>query len=171
MQKFRKGLIPIAVVSMVAIVVFLLMKTDLKHIEDTNGPDNRKPVTITDADIIDMKMGALNPGSVNEMLVGSGLSFSSNRFTGVHEILYANYVLPSDFDVSISTLSVSSGNFRMVVVHDGKIVAEIAPDSEELIANVRLENITGTVSLRIVGESADYSFQMSSMDYDEFEHP
>ena len=171
MQKFRKGLIPIAVVSMVAIIVFLLMKTDLKHIEDTNGPDNRKPVTITDADIIDMKMGALNPGSVNEMLVGSGLCFSSNKFTGVHEILYANYVLPSDFDVSISTLSVSSGNFRMVVVHDGKIVAEIAPDSEELIANVRLENITGTVSLRIVGESADYSFQMSSMDYDEFEHP
>ena len=171
MQKFRKGLIPIAVVSMVAIIVFLLMKTDLKHIEDTNGPDNIRPVTITDADIIDMKMGALNPGSVNEMLVGSGLNFSSNRFTGVHEILYANYVLPSDFDVSISTLSVSSGNFRMVVVHDGKIVAEITPDSEELIANVRLENITGTVSLRIVGESADYSFQMSASEYDTFNHP
>ena len=171
MQKFRKGLIPIAVVSVVAIVVFLLMKTDLKHIEDTNGPDNMKPVTITDADIISMEMGSLNPGSVQNALIGSGVEFSSNRFTGVYEILYTNYILPSDFDLTINTLRVSEGNFRMVVVNDDRIVAEITPNSEELISNVRLENIKGYVSLRIVGESAAYSFQMSGLDYDEFEHP
>ena len=170
-QNLKKILIGVAVVVCIAVFVFLMLDSNLKHIEDTNGPDNYKLTTITDDDIINLKMGALNPGVVRPALIGDGVNFSSDKFTGVHEILYANYILPSDFDISINTLHVTEGNFRMVVVNDGKIVAEVYPNSEELITHVRLENLTGYVSLRIVGESADYSFQMSSLDYDEFEHP
>lgn len=171
MQRFRKSVVAAAVVTMVAVFMFMMMKSNLKHVEDTNGADNYKPVTFTDSDIIDMKTGALNPCTVRDALIGNGVEFSSDKFTGVYEILYADYILPSDFELEIQTLNVTEGNFRMVVVHEDKIVAEIQPNSEELITTVRLENITGYVSLRIVGESAAYTFQMNPLDYESFSHP
>lgn len=172
MSKKLKGiLLGAAVVVFVAVFVFMMLDSDLKHIEDTNGADNYKLTTITDGDIISMEMGALSPGSVRNALIGDALNFKAEKFTGVHEVMYNNYVLPSDVVFEIYTLSVTEGNLRMVVVHDGKIVAEIQPNSEELIQEVRLENVTGYVSLRIAGESAAYSFQMSPLDYEEFAHP
>ena len=171
MKLIRKILIPLAVVAFLAVFLYMMLDSDLKHIEDTNGAENLALNTITDQDIIDMNMGSLNPGSPREALIGNGMEFSSKKFTGVYEVLFDNYILPSDFDLTVNTLRVTEGNFRMVVVHDNKIVAEIYPNGEEPSAHVRLENITGYVSLRIVGESASYSFQMSALDYDEFSHP
>ena len=170
-KNLKKILLGVAAVAFIAVFAFMMLYSDLKHIEDTNGPDSYKLTTITDADIISMDMGALTPCTVRDALIGDGINFSSDKFTGVYEVLYTNYVLPSDFYVSINTLHVTEGNLRMVVVNDGKIVAEITPNSEDLIQEIHLENLTGYVSLRIAGESASYSFQMSPLDYDMFEHP
>ncbi len=170
-QKLKKVLLVAGVAVFIAVALLWIFGSGLKHIEDTNGPDNYALTTITDQDIIQNKMGALTPVTVREALIGDAKHFESNKFTGVSELLYNNYVLPSDVVFSINTLSVTEGNFRMVVVHDGKIVAEIKPNSEELIQEVRLENVTGYVSVRIAGESAAYSFQMSPLDYEEFVCP
>ena len=55
----------------------------------------------------------------------------------------------------------------MVVVHDGEIVDELTAESAESYV---LEDVNGTVSLVIAGESADFSFEMSTFDYDMLEH-
>ena len=170
MEKFRKRLIPIAAVTLVAVILFVFVKSDLKHIEDTNGPDNFKLNTITDAQIIDMDMGSINAVSVRKDLIGDGLTFYSNKFTGVYEVLYDNLIGKSDFVLSFSSLTVTEGNFRMVVVHDGRIVAEFEPNAEDPFVDYMLEDVSGTVSLRIVGESAAYSFHMSAYEYDNHAH-
>lgn len=170
-QKLKKVLLIAGVAVFIAVALLWIFGSGLKHIEDTNGPDNYALTAITDGDIIKNEMGALTPVTARAALIGDAIHFESNKFTGVSELLYNNYVLPSDVIFSINTLSVTEGNFRMVVVHDGKIVAEIKPNSEELIQEVRLENVTGYVSVRIAGESASYSFQMSPLDYEEFVCP
>jgi len=170
-QKLKKVLLVAGVAVFIAVALLWIFGSGLKHIEDTNGPDNYALTAINDGDIIKNEMGALTPVTVRPALIGDAIHFESNKFTGVSELLYNNYVLPSDVIFSINTLSVTEGNFRMVVVHDGKIVAEIKPNSEELIQEVRLENVTGYVSVRIAGESAAYSFQMSPLDYEEFVCP
>ena len=170
-QKLKKVLLIAAAAVTLAVGVLWIFGSGLKHIEDTNGPDSYTLTTINDGDIIKNEMGALTPVTVREALIGDAMHFESKKFTGVHEVLYNNYVLPSDVVFSINTLSVTEGNFRMVVVHEGKIIAEIRPNSEELIQEVRLENVTGYVSLRIAGESAAYSFQMSPLDFEGFVCP
>lgn len=161
-------------------VVFLIVcgiwffSSELKHIEDTNGPDVLTLGSITDADIINLDTGALSPVKVSrsDITIGgvdlnASVKLSSQKFTGVYEVLYENYVLPSDFVLQLSSFEVMSGNFKMVVVHDDKIVATIEPGMQ---VDYRLDNVTGYVSLRIAGESAAYQFYMLKQDYDSFSH-
>lgn len=84
-----------------------------------------------------------------------------------YEILYDNYILPSDFDLNLTVYDIYGGNFKMVVVHDGKIVATLEPN---IFVNYRLEDVTGTVSLRIAGESASVNFSMTEPGYDRHSH-
>lgn len=167
-EKTKKTLTLIGVVIFIVVVGawFILGGTD--HIEDTNGADDRSLQQITDEDIIDQGMGSVGgPKISRSILTGDTVEFSAEKFTGVHEILYDNYILPSDFEVDLSGFVVTGGNFKMVVIHDDKIVATLEPD---LFVNYRLEDVTGTVSLRIAGESAAFSFSMSEMEYDEHSH-
>lgn len=150
------------------------MMGDLEHIEDTNGPDDYSLTTITDENIVKMDLGALSPCTIdrNPVLkeltgISSGVRIYSDKFTGVYEVLYSNYVLPSDFVIDLTSFSVKEGNLRMAVVHNDEIVAELKPDT---FVDYCLENVTGTVSLRIAGESASYEFYMSEFDYDQFNH-
>ena len=151
-----------------------MMVGDLEHIEDTNGPDDYSLTAITNENIINMDLGALSPCTIdrNQVLkeltgISTGVRVYSDKFTGVYEVLYSNYVLPSDFVIDLTSFNVKEGNLRMVVVHDDEIVAELKPDT---FVDYCLENVTGTVSLRIAGESASYEFYMSEFDYDQFNH-
>lgn len=164
-------LIALGVIVFLVVFLFMMLTSDLEPIPDTNGPDNYQLQTITDQDIIRGEMGALNPISIHEDLIGDGLTFSSKNFTGVYEVLYDHLLGSSDFVLSLSSLTVTEGNFRMVVVHDGRIVAEFEPNAEDPFIDYYLENVSGTVSLRIAGESASYSFHMSALEYHDHAHP
>ncbi len=155
-----------AVVLIVVCVVWFL-NSNLEHIEDTNGVDDYSLTTITDENIINMDTGALGVETNKNALTGDTIEFSSEKFTGVYEILYDNYIAPSDFELNLTSFTVDKGNFKMVVVHNDKIVATLEPD---MLVDYILEDVTGTVSLRIVGESAAFSFCMTQMEYDEFSH-
>ena len=104
-------------------------------------------------------VGALNyrkhTGPLND-----GVTFSSDKFTGVAEIMLTNFVLPSDFDLQVAGFHINSGNFRLVVVHNDEIVADLEPD---LFASCYLEDVTGTVSVVIAGESADFAFSLDAL--------
>lgn len=177
----RKGgkaspLLLLAVVVFLGVFLFWMMGSDAGPIEDANGSDDRSLVTITDDNIRNLDLGAYQPigksGAqleVGGVLVGTDLAFSSKEFSGVYEVLYNNYFPGSDFVLRLNYLQVRGGNFRMVVLHEGEIVADIEPSDEPI--ELMLEDIGGTVSLRIAGESADYAFAMSAHDYDMFAHP
>ncbi len=157
----RKGnlLWGLMVVAMIAVAAVWMMGDDLEHIEDTNGTDNYTLQTITDENIVKGDVGALNFRKHTSPL-NDGITFSSDRFTGVAEIMLTNFVFPSDFDLEVTGFHVNSGNFKMAVVHDETIVAVIEPD---LFPSCYLEDVTGTVSLVIAGESADFTFSLDRL--------
>ena len=167
-QNTKQKLTLIAAAVFAVVVLAWSMLSSIDHIEDTNGADNFSLQVITDQQIVELSTGATGgPNITRSSLLGSTVEFSSKKYTGVSEILYDNFLLPSDFDLSLTNFHVHEGNFRMVVVHNDQIVATLEPD---MFVNYRLENVTGTVSLRIVGESASFTFSMSEFDYDFHSH-
>jgi len=163
-----KWLVIIGAIAVVLAIV-LFVPWGLKHIEDTNGPDNYNLTQITDQDIIENKMGALRPCGKRDAVIGSGVVIKSKKFTGVYELFYGNFLFNSDIHVELNDFEIKEGNFVMAVVHDGQIVSRIQPD-EYGTAKIDLEDINGHVSVMIAGESADYKFSMSGVDYEVFEN-
>ena len=167
-EKAKKLLTTVAVMALVIVAGVWILLNGPEHIEDTNGPIDFSLQTITDQQVIDNSFGSVGGPKISRSLfLGSTVEFSADKFTGVYEILYDNFLLPSDFTLSITSFVVSGGNFQLVVVHDGEIVATLEPD---MFVDYRLEDVTGYVSLRIVGESAAFSFSMSEFDYDFHSH-
>lgn len=160
-----KLLAPVIIV-IVVIAAIMLFNTELEHIEDTNGADVFELQKITDENIINRDMGALNVG-VKTNKITNNVEISSDKFTGVYEVVYSNLLGKSDFVFELIDFRVNSGNFKMVVVHDDKIVATITPDNYDTFV---LEDINGTVSVVIAGESADFSMRMSRFEYEQFSH-
>ena len=166
MKNIKNKLFVPVILIVVIIAGVMLFNTDLEHIEDTNGADNFELQTITDEDIAKIEMGSLNVG-VSTNNITNMTEISSSKFTGVYEVLYTNLIGKSDFLLNIYDFQINSGNFKMVVVHDGEIVHTITPENAE---EFLLEDISGTVSLVIAGESADFSFEMAKFEYDSFSH-
>lgn len=160
----------LVIISVVVVIVGIvtMVTNDLEHIEDTNGADDYSLTTITEDDIINMDMGSIGgPNTSKGILNGKNITFSAKKFTGVYEILYDNLIGKSDFVLDLTNYTINDGNFKMVVVHNDKIVATIEPDA---LVNYCLEDINGTVALRIAGESASFEFSMSEFDYDLHSH-
>lgn len=159
-----------AVVLMVVCGVWFLLD-DTKPIEDTNGADNYTLQVITDQNIIKQDMGMVGGVKLQDDLIGDGITISSEGFTGVYDVLYDNYIMKSDFRLQLTNLTVTGGNFRAVIVHDDKIVEELEFNSEDSpFIDYWLEDITGSVHLRLAGESAAFSFDMVKHDYESFAH-
>ena len=166
MKRLKDKIFVFVIVVVVGIGAVMLLNSDLEHIEDTNGPENFELQTITDEDIAKIEMGSLNVSTSTNSITNM-TEISSKKFTGVYEVLYVNLLGKSDFLLNLYDLNLNSGNFKMVVVHDGKIVKTL---TEENYEQTLIEDIDGTVSLVIAGESADFSFKMSSFEYDSFSH-
>ena len=163
----------IAAVVFVAVFVVWMMNSDIEPIPDTNGPDDYSLAVITDENIINRDMGAVNPATVKRTNLTVGgldldptVKISSKDFSGVYQVLHTNYIYPSDLTVYLMHLKVNSGNFKMAVVLDDKIVGVIEPSDESI--EFILEDIGGDFSLVIAGESAEYEFEMWKHDYDRF---
>lgn len=166
MKNIKNKLFVPVIIVVVIIGAVMLFNSDLKHIEDTNGAENFELQTITDEDIAKIEMGSLNVGTSKNSITNM-TEISSSKFTGIYEVLYTNLIGKSDFLLNIYDFQVNGGNFKMAVVHDGKIVKTL---TEENYEETLLEDINGTVSLVIAGESADFSFKMTTFEYDSFAH-
>ena len=141
-------------IALVIAVVMLACLTScgLKHIEDTNGADNFELQQITDENICKMDIGALNI-SESEDIIGETVTYKSNKFTGVSEVFYEN-IITNRFEITINHARVDAGNFKMVLCVDDEIVHTFTLN--ELSQTYVLEDVRGTVSLRIAGESAKF---------------
>lgn len=145
-------------VAVVVICGYSFLNSDLKHIEDTNGPEDYTLTTITDENIIKQDMGALNV-SKSTGLLNDGVTFKSDKFTGVYRVFQTNFLFNSDFRMDLLNFHVNSGNFRMCLVNNGKIIAEVEPG---MTSEVLLHDLNGSFELVIAGESADFTFYMDS---------
>lgn len=149
-------------ISFIVVVVFLVVfaiwmfSSDLEHIEDTNGVTFQLQ-QITDSNIINMDIGALNVSKTKTPL--SETEYSSDKFTGVYDI-FTTDIVGNRFDVTLFNTVVNSGNFKVVLIHNDEIVHEFRLN--ELMQTYTLENPHGAVSLRIAGESADFEFAYST---------
>ncbi len=144
----------ILAVAVVGFAGWSFISSDLEHIEDTNGADNYELTIITDENIINQDMGALNFKKASSMLNDS-VTFSSDKFTGVAVICRTTFIFPSTFDIQLTNFHVNEGNFKMAVVNNDKIIAEIKPD---MFAECRLDGLMGDTRLVMAGESADFEF-------------
>ena len=140
--------------------VYSLLTSDLKHIEDTNGPDDYSLAVITDENIINQDMGALNVG-FHRSLLNDGVTCKSEKFSGVYRVFLTNFIFDSDFQMDLTNFYVHSGNFRMCLVNDGRIIADVEPG--EVFTEVLLHDLNGAFELVIAGESADFEFYMDRM--------
>ena len=166
-EKTKKVLLGVGAVVFCLVVGLWILMDDMEHIEDTNGDDVSLQV-ITEQQIVERSIGALGgPNVLRSSILGSTVEFSAKKYTGVTEILYDNYILPSDFVLDLINYEILGGNFQLVVVHDDKIVAVLEPGT---FVHYRMDDITGYVSLRIVGESAAFKFSMSEFDLDMHTH-
>ena len=148
----------IVAVVVIAFCAYSFLTSDLEHIEDTNGPDNYALAVITDEDIVKQEMGALNVG-LSKDVFASGVTCSSSKFTGVYRVFQTNFLFNSDFRMDLLNFHVNSGNFRMCLVNNGKIIAEVEPG---MTSEVLLHDLNGSFELVIAGESADFTFYMDS---------
>jgi len=146
----------ILAVAVVGFCGYSFLTGDLEHIEDTNGPDNYALATITDENIIKQDIGSLNLKKSSRLL-SKGITFSSDKFSGVYRIFHTNLFFDSGFLMNVIDFEVKSGNFRMVLVNDGRIVAEVEPD---MMATCQLDDLNGSFELIIAGESAEFEFSL-----------
>ncbi len=153
-EKTKKILLIIGAVALIAVCGFWFLSDGLEHIDDTNGADNFALQTITDDNIINLDTGALNLKESTDA-ISNTTTYSSDKFTGVAEIYGINYA-GNRFDITINHARVDSGNFKIVLLEDDRIVHEFKLN--ELSQSFTLENPSGYISLRIAGESADFLF-------------
>ena len=146
----------------IAILVFggyQLLSDPIKPIADANGPDDYSLAVITDENIIKQDIGAMNVSIVSGVFnpLNAGVTFKSSNFSGVYRIFLTNFLFNSDFIMDIAGFWVNSGNFRMCIVNDGKIIADVEPG---MLVDVALEDLNGSFELVIAGESADFEFTL-----------
>lgn len=154
----------IMAIAILGFAVYAFLTSDLKHIEDTNGPDNHKLAVITDEDIIRQEMGSLNVRKSTGLL-NDGITFKSDKFSGVYRVLSTNLFFNSDFHMELSGFYVNGGNFRMCVVCNDEIIAEVEPG---MFPEVLLHDLNGDFQLVIAGESADFEFTLDRLFCEEF---
>ena len=154
-EKLKKAVIGAVAVVLVAVGFLWLGKTHLEHIEDTNGADNYTLQVLTDDNIRNLDVGARNVGQSSSILTGDTVTYSSKKFTGVYEVFSTN-IITNRYEITVNHARVDAGNFRMVLCVDNEIIHEFALN--ELTQTFVLENVRGTISLRIAGESADFMF-------------
>ena len=165
----KKLLTTLVAIVLVVVGAVWFLSDGMEHIEDTNGLEDFSLQSITEQQIIDLSTGSVGGPSISKgILTGDAVEFSAEKFSGVYEVLYDNFIGKSDFQLDLTNFVVNGGNFALVVVHDDQIVATLEPD---MFVTYRMDDINGYVSLRIVGESADFSFSMAQIDYDYHSHP
>ena len=165
-DKTKKKLTAIAAVILLAVCAVWMLTDGTEHIADSNGAENHALAVITDKDILDLSVSPLGLEKSADKLSDT-VRFSSGKFTGIYEVMWTDVLFSTGLQLNILDYEVNAGNFRMVLINDGRIVAELEPGDDY---PVDLGELSGEVKLVIAGESADFSFRLFASDYDSYSH-
>lgn len=140
-------------------IIFLsITLTSCSHIEDTNGPDDYSLVKISDEEILGVRSASTKIGAF-ESQTGRTIKVKVSKFSGV-EKLQSFKTTNSDITFTVS-VTVTSGNFKAVLVQEGKIIHTFNNNASNQVVTVKQG--TGTVSFYVAGESAKYNI---TLEYD-----
>lgn len=131
--------------------------------EDTNGSDTTLQ-TITDENIINLDLGSSGLKYSESEIAGITIDakYSSKNFNGVQRIYDTRFILESDVNIMINSLSIHEGNFKLAFINDGKIIKEVSSDMfGEMIY---FEDLIGVFSIHIAGESASFELYIEDLD-------
>ena len=143
----------------------------MEHIEDINGPDDYSLAVITDEDITAKGgkkcVGGPNTSRNKTTFLGitttSGTTYSANKFSGIWLMDTWN-IMYGDLVFNLYGYEVTGGNFKMCVVHEGEIVAEVEPTEDGHVYFVMDDVEPGVYDLYIAGESAAFEFMSTDFD-------
>lgn len=128
-----------------------------ESIEDTNGENNTALNTITKEDILSNSISASGLGTEEGEFLGfTSFKYKAKNFNGVEELYNENYLFSTAVYVHVNFINLKSGNFRMFVINDGKIIQEIPSDATG--ESYCFENLDGNLTIRVAGESAKVEF-------------
>ena len=123
------------------------------HIEDTNGEEDFSLVTITDEDFIQYSHSLVSNNSVRTE-IGNRTKLKIGKISGI-DIIEEFSVFGSGSVTISMNMSVTSGNCRLVLVHNEQIVYDFNINGEDsFVATER-----GHYYLKIGGESATVSME------------
>lgn len=138
------------------LILFATLTGCLPHIDDTNGNDDFRLQAITDRQIVtgmDTK-STLYSGTNSD----NKATLKINKFSGVKELL-SKSVNNETLTFSINC-SVTSGNFRGVIVKDGEIIQDFDINGESVVS---FPDATGTYIVKVAGESAKFRISIVSI--------
>lgn len=123
-----------------------LVSCNLGQIEDRNGDDNFTIETISDEDII-KKDNYVSFGSVSSSTTNNS-KLSTKKFSGIKELnrFYS-------FGILNFKSEVFSGNFRVVLIANNKIVIDLDINGSSSV------NVEKGYILKIVGETANFKIE------------
>ena len=138
-------------VTMVCALIAITCCSCVGHIKDTNGDDDFSLATLTEEQII-KNNSSVSSVSVSKQWDGN-LDLRTNKFSGVKEL--KKITLKYGMQKITTDVKVSSGNFRMVLISDGRIVYDfdINGTSSTTISG-------GTYIIKIAGESAAFNLSL-----------
>lgn len=172
-ERMSKILWILFAIVMVGYFAVSFLTNPFEHIEDHNGDRNSAIATIAESDIIDYdsaRSKGMSCSKTDAEIAGwqlGGVKFSSKKFSGVEPLLRTDIIFSTGFYLNIYNYKVKSGNFRLYVLNEGQIIDELEP-SEEF--EHYYENIKGEFVVVAVGESADFQFEMTTEEYNEYYH-
>ena len=151
---------------------FIYSRIDqMEHIEDTNGPDDYSLAVITDEEIAakgkKVCVGGPNTSRNKTTFLGvtttSGTTYFSDKFSGIR-LLDSWNIIGGDLVFNLYGYEVTGGNFKMCIVHDGEIIADVEPTEDGYVYFV-MDNVEpGVYDLYIAGESAAFEFMSTDFD-------
>ena len=143
----------------------------MEHIEDINGPDDYSLAVITDEEIAakgaKQCVGGPNTSRNKTTFLGvtttGGTTYSAKKFSGIW-LMDSWNIMAGDLVFNLYGYEVTGGNFKMCVVHDGEIIAEVEPTEDGYVYFV-MDNVDpGVYDLYIAGESAAFEFMSTDFD-------
>ena len=169
LEKIGFGIMGILVV---VFCVYNFIMNPFEHIEDRNGANNTNIAVITNSEIIEDEMPSKGMGrSKTDFEIGGwqlgGIKFSSKKFSGVEALLGTDILFSTGMYLNIYNLEVNEGNFRLYVLLDDKIIDVLEPQED---STYYLGDIKGYLTVVAVGESADFQFEMTHTEYNEYYH-
>lgn len=133
---------------LVLITLSFILTGCMKQIEDTNGEDDFTIQTYTDDDITSGKSISMKVGSLTNT-VNNTTTIKIKKFSGLEKL---DTIKADNDTIEFNVEStVSSGNFRMVIIKEKEIIQDVIINTTDKIT---LTGCTGRYDLVMIGESA-----------------